>query len=150
MAQPAVVGIVGMKALRRDLKHLSDDVTSPLYKAIRAAGKETVEPVAALTRERLPHGTGALAGSVRSSGTRTGGAVRYGSKTRPYAGWVEFGGSRPDGSSREYVATGRYLFPAARDLAGSAAEHYSSALAAVFATSGIWTNETSDGSRVHD
>lgn len=150
MAAPAVVGIVGMAALRRDLKTLSTDVTGPLYKEIRAAGKAAVEPVAALTRDRLPHATGTLAGTVRSSGTKTGGAVRVGSAARPYAGWIEFGGSRPDGSSRPYIATGRYLFPAARDLAGKAAGEYSTALERVFARSGIWTNTTTNGSAVHD
>jgi len=33
MAAP-IVGIVGLKALRRDINRLTDDVRSPLYKAM--------------------------------------------------------------------------------------------------------------------
>jgi hypothetical protein len=149
MAAP-VVGIVGMAALRRDLKRLTDDVTSPLYAEIKAAGKAAVEPVATAVRSRVPYESGRLAGSVRTSGTRTGGAVRMGSKRVPYAGWVDFGGERPDGSSRDYLPGGRYLFPAAEQLAGDAAARYGDAIGRVLARSGIWTNATSDGSRVRD
>jgi hypothetical protein len=149
MAAP-VVGIIGARALRKDLSRLADDVNGPLYKAIAAAGKQAVEPVAAATRASLPHDTGNLAGTVRTSGTRTGGSVRMGRASVPWAGWVEFGGSRPDGSEREYIPTGRYLFPAARQLASKAAEDYSQALTVLFERPGIWTNSTSDGSQVHD
>jgi hypothetical protein len=58
----------------------------------------------------------------------------------PYAGPLEFGGW-PAG--REFVASGRYLFPAAGRLAGEAAELYSNAL-----QRGLdafpWTNEGTD------
>src|SRR5215471_18611575 len=141
-ASGSVVGVVGMAALRRDLNRLTDDVKSPLYAAIKAAGKGAVEPVASAVRGDLPHDTGTLAGSVRTSGTRTGGAVRMGRATVPYAGWIDFGGSRPDGSERSYVPDGRYLFPAARGLQSVAADRYSAALDQVFASNGIWTNVT--------
>jgi hypothetical protein len=149
MADP-VVSVVGMRALRRDINRLTEDQRSPLYTAIRAAGKHAVEPVAERVRAGLPHVTGTLAGDVRTSGTRTGGAVRMGRATVPYAGWIEFGGSRPDGSTRAWVPDGRYLFPAARGLANVAADRYSEALNQVFASDASWTNTSSDGSRIHD
>jgi hypothetical protein len=149
MAAP-VVGIVGAKALRKDLGRLADDVTGPLYQAMKQAGRDAAEPVAAATRQALPHVSGTLAGDVRTSGTRTGAAVRMGRASVPYAGWVEFGGTRPDGSERPFIPTGRYLFPAARGLAEQAARAYSENLARLFERSDLWTNTTSDGSAVHD
>ena len=155
MADDPVVGIVGIKALSKDINQLTDDVRSPLFKAIQAAGRTAAEPVAAATRSALPHSdrrtpdAGQLAGSVRTSGTRTGAAVRMGSKQVPWAGWVEFGGQRyrPFHSQRDYVKDGRYLFPAARGLAERSASLYSDALERVFVSSGVWTNP---GDQVHD
>jgi hypothetical protein len=149
MAAP-VVGIVGAKALRKDLSRLADDATGPLYQAMKQAGRDAAEPVAAAVRQALPHVTGTLAGDVRTSGTKTGAAVRMGRASVPYAGWVEFGGTRPDGSERDYRPGGRYLFPAAQDDAERAARSYSEALAVLFDRSDLWTNTTSDGSAVRD
>lgn len=145
-----VVAVAGMQAIRKDLARMSTDTNGPLYKGISAAGKAAVEPVAAATRSRIPTRSGRLAGSVRSSGTRTGGAVRMGSKAVPYAGWVDFGGTRPDGSTREYLAGGRYLFPSAQSLASRAAASYTAALSAVFNRANIWTNTTDNPGSVHD
>jgi hypothetical protein len=75
-----------------------------------------------------------------------------GSAAVPYAGWIEFGGTRhsPHDSTRTYMPDGRYLWPAARGQAGRAAELYSNALGAVFASAGVWTNTTSDPEAIHD
>jgi hypothetical protein len=149
-----VIGIVGMAALRRDINRMATDQSGPLYQAIKAAGKSVAEPVASATRAALPvdqRGPGGrLAGTVRTSGTRTGAAVRMGYKSVPYAGWIEFGGTRPDGSSREYVSSGRYLFPAARAEASTAAQLYADAIARILNSPAVWTNTTNDGSQVHD
>jgi hypothetical protein len=156
-----LVGIVGAKALRRDINRMTTDVRSPLYAALRQAGRRAVEPIAEAVRSALPrsdrpagrrHRPGALAGTVRASGTRSGGAVRMGSKAVPYAGWVEFGGRRrrPHFSERPYVKSGRYLFPAARGLEARAAADYSKALNDVFASSGVWTNTTASPQAVRD
>jgi hypothetical protein len=147
-----VVGIVGMDALRRDLARMSTDVSGPLYREIKAAGKAAVEPVAARTRGSLPHVSGTLAGSVRTSGTRTGGSVRVGRATVAYAGWIDFGGTKPDGAEREYMPQGRYLFPAAQGLAQPAADAYSAAIGRILNGAGgaVWTNTTTDPGAVHD
>lgn len=158
MADDPVVAIVGIKALTRDINKLADDQKGPLFKAIQQAGKTAAEPVAAAARSALPHSErpetashkpGRLAGTVRTAGTRTGASVRMGTKAVPWAGWVEFGGTRhrPFESSREFVKDGRYLFPAARGLAERSEQLYSNALENVFASSGVWTNP---GDNVHD
>jgi hypothetical protein len=150
-----VVGVIGLDALRRDLNRMATDVSGPLYQAMKEAGRQAAEPVAMLTRSSLPresrsNDAGALLETVKATGTRTGAAVRMGSRAVPWAGWVEFGGKRPDGSARQFVASGRYLFPAARQLAATAAEAYSQGIGRVLNTDAVWTNTTTDGSKVHD
>ena len=150
---PPVVGVVGMKALSRDIAKLAEDERSPLYAAIKQAGLTAANPVAARTRGAIPQNdrsSGRLMRDVRVSATRTGAAVRMGRASIPWAGWVEFGGDRPDGSSRDYIPTGRYLFPAAHDLGPEAGRLYSDAINHALNASGVWTNTTSDGSQVHD
>jgi hypothetical protein len=66
------------------------------------------------TRARVPRRSGRLAGSVQSGAAEQGQAfVGYGGGV-PYAGWIDFGGTR----GRPYVRTGRYLFPTALNTEG--------------------------------
>jgi hypothetical protein len=138
------VAVIGMRALARDLSKLTSD-RGALNKALAAAAKSAVEPVAAATRSTLPQVSGRLAGDVRASGTRTGASVRMGRASIRYAGWVEFGGTRraPFPSTRDYQSQGRYMFPIARDLAGKAAQIYSAATEKAI-SSFPWTNEGAD------
>jgi hypothetical protein len=159
MAGPAIVEVIGAKALRKDINRLTADQRSPLYAAMRAAGAAAVAPILPAARAALPvserpagrwHRPGRLAASVRVGATRTGAGVRMGSKAVPYAGWVEFGGRRhrPHDSARPFVKDGRYLFPAAMALAPRAASDYADALTRIFGSSGVWTNTGTGG--VHD
>jgi len=158
MAQPPVVGVVGLKALLKDIDRLTTDERGPLFNAMKRAGYHAVTPVVGRTREALPvtprRGVepGRLAMSTRASGTRSGAAVRMGSKTVPYAGWVEFGGQRrrPHLSERPFISSGRYLFPAARDLGPAAARQYTDAINDLFHRNAVWTNATETGESVHD
>jgi len=153
MAGPApTVAVIGMAAIRRDLNKMADDVSSPVYAAIKGAGKQAAEPVAARARGAVPHVSDTLSGDIRVSGTKTGAAIRMGRVSVPYAGWIEFGGTRkePHPSSRQYIASGRYLFPAAAGLASQSAELYSSALERILNTNAVWTNTSSDPGAVHD
>jgi len=158
MATSAVVGIVGMDALRRDINRAATDVKGPLYAALREAGRRAADPVAARVQSVLPTDErprghpGRLRNNVRVRASRTGASVVMGSKPVPYAGWIEFGGTRkqPHESARQYVPNGRYLFPSAQGLAGVAADAYSRELTLVFNNDALWTNTTSDGSQVHD
>jgi hypothetical protein len=147
MAKAPVVAVIGMKALSKDLAKLTAD-RGALNKALSAAARQAVEPVAAATRSSLPQDSGRLAGTVRVSATRTGGAVRMGSTSARYAGWVEFGGTRraPRLSTRPYLSQGRYMFPIAHRLAGEAAGIYSKATETAIAAF-PWTNE---GNQPHD
>lgn len=145
MAQVPTVGIVGMKTLRRDITRLTGDA-GPLNKALSDAGKQAAQPVAAASLETLPRVSGTLAGTVRVSGTRSGASVRMGKAKVPYAGAVEFGGW-PEG--REYLADGRYLFPAAHALADTVGTTYSAATQKALDAFG-WSNETDSAEAVHD
>jgi hypothetical protein len=150
MATDPQVAVVGLRALNRDLNRALDD-RGPISKAMSQAGRTAAEPVAAAVRGALPHVSGTLAGDVRVNATRTGATVRMGRKTVPYAGWIDFGGTRhsPHESTRDFVRTGRYLFPAAAGLAPKVAGLYSAALTEAFDTF-PWENTTSNGESVHD
>jgi hypothetical protein len=145
-----IAQVFGVKALLRDISKLEKDERSALWSAMKKAGYAAVQPIVPAARGPLPVLSGDLANTIRASGTRSGGSVRMGRPTVPYAGWVEFGGSRPDGSERTYVRGGRYLFPAAVTLSGRAADTYTRALSELFGRSDIWSNTTEDGGRVHD
>jgi hypothetical protein len=152
MAGPApTVGVIGLRALNRDLTRMCAD-NGELNRAFQAAGREAASPVATAARASFPQDTGTLSGDVRVTGTRSGATVRVGRASIRYAGWVEFGGRRrvPHESERPYVATGRYLFPAARNLSSAAATAYTSALTRALDSFG-WSNPSnSTGTGVHD
>lgn len=79
--------------------------------ADRIARDETsreANDVAGRTRDTVPHRSGRLASSTHAS---TAGAGANVSMNTPYAGWIEYGGSR----GRPYVREGRYLGAASRD-----------------------------------
>ena len=145
MAQAPTVGIVGMSALRRDVKRLTDDAGA-LNKALSAAGRTALQPVAAAVRSSVPQVSGRLSSDVRVLASRTGASVRMGRASLPYAGPVDFGGW-PEG--REYMADGRYLFPAADALGETAASDYSTAAQQALDAFG-WTNETNTAEAVRD
>ena len=160
MTAAPVVGVVGMRALRADIRRQVDSQQSELWAELEQAGIRAVAPIAQAARSALPvsdrstpsheRSAGKLLDSIRVASTKTGAGVRMGGARVNWAGWVEFGGSRPDGSTREFIADGRYLFPAARGLAGPAADYYSAALGRVFSSDSVWTNTTSNGGQVHD
>jgi hypothetical protein len=147
MTQAPQVTVVGMKALAKDLAKLTDD-RGALNKALAGAGAAAAAPVAAATRASLPQDSGKLAGDVRVTATKSGAAVRMGRSSVRYAGWVEFGGTRkaPHGSSRPFLSQGRYMFPRAAELAGSAAALYTDAVTKAI-DNFPWTNT---GDSVHD
>jgi hypothetical protein len=101
------VELVGGAAAMADLRRWADQVAPAVA---RAAGP-FAERVADTVRSRVPHLTGQLAGSVEAGDDDEGGPgsiVALGGGV-PYAGWIEFGGSR----GRPYVPEGRYLYPTA-------------------------------------
>ena len=118
MAKP-MVDVVGLAGVRRDMVRFGDE---SVPQAMIAAGVEVMEPIAARVRGRLPHRSGALAGTVRVAKVRTGASMRVGTARVPYAGPVEFG-AWPRG--RPFLAGGRYIFPTAQGMASEAAARYS-------------------------
>jgi hypothetical protein len=113
---------------------------------LQQAGRQAADPVANVARNAIPHESGTLAGDVRVSSARSGASVRVGRASIPYAGPVDFGGWPGE---REYVAAGRYLFPAAQGLASSTATLYGQALDRALADVS-WTNTASEPEAVHD
>ena len=75
---------------------------------------ERLERVASIAaggvRTIVPYRTGRLASTVKSALAKSQkkATVRIGARV-PYAGWIEFGGTR----GRPYVPEGRYLYPTA-------------------------------------
>lgn len=134
-----------MRALRRDVTRLTGDA-GPLNRALSDAGRQAAEPIAERVRSTLPTDTGTLAGDVRVTASRTGAAVRVGRASIPYAGAVDFGGY-PEG--RPYQGSGRYLFPAAGDLASTAAELYADGTQKAI-DAFAWSNMTTNPEGVHD
>jgi len=159
VAQQAIAQVVGLKALMKDVDRLCKNERSALFAAMKKAGYRAVSPIVPAARASLPHSDrrpsrthkpGALAGSLRASGYRSGAGVRMGGTKVPYAGWVEFGGRRPDGSEREYIQSGRYLFPAAKGDASRAVTEYTKEINDLFGRTAIWTNAKSNPESVHD
>lgn len=85
-------------------------------RAASDAGEKVADDLVTSTRGRTPKRSGRLASSVVREKVSDGWMVAFGAGV-PYAGWIEYGGSR----GRPYVADGRYLGAgdddAARDYA---------------------------------
>ena len=139
--------IVGLKALAKDLARMSDPRAGIMLKAMARAGKESMDPIANAVRSAYPSITGGLRGSVRTTGSRSGAAVRAGSKAKvPYAGPVDFGGYPGE---RPFIKDGRYLYPTAKSLLEAAVHRYEQAIEQVCSDT-QWTNMTSNAGSVHD
>jgi hypothetical protein len=155
----AKVEVVGLRALRADIRKMSDEYQGPIYDALKAAARTIADPVAARAQSSIHpsgkpkthwHTPGKMVPKV--SLTRTGAGVRMGTSSYPYAPWLEFGGHRknPHGSDRLVIRTGRYLFPAAYALAPGLAPKYAAALQHVLDDSTLWTNTTNNPQQVTD
>lgn len=105
MTRPAVkTEVRGVDELNRGLARLEDNIQDEAPRRFEGVA----DKVKSVTRARVPHKTGAMAASLMAR--RDGDTVHVGyDGSVPYAGWVEFGGTR----GRDYVPGGRWLFPAA-------------------------------------
>lgn len=83
MTQP-LVEVDGLRQLRRSLRRAGEHMTE-----IKAANKAAADHVSAATKP--PQRSGALAATVRTSGTNTAGIVRVGKKRVPYANPIHWG-----------------------------------------------------------
>lgn len=111
MAEPRLE-IHGMPELVEGSLRLSEKIGEGAERRFQGIADQ----VAAAVRGRVPRDSGALAAAYTAEPIAGGVAVGIPSKDDvPYAGWIEFGGSREGGrnstAERPYVPEGRYLFP---------------------------------------
>ena len=130
----AVVQIKGLSELRRDLMRLDRD---NVPKAMVEAGYRAITPILPNVRAAIPHLSGDMRGTVRSSKIRTGGSLRVGTARVSYIGPLEFGNPS---RGRMFIATGRYVWPAARRLAPVAAMYYEQEIQRAIDQNGWETN----------
>lgn len=105
MADKLDVEVHGYPELARDTGRLANGIEEE-------AGEQfgrVADGVAASSRMRVPRVSGTLASTVVSEQEGGEALVGMGGAAAPYAGWVEFGGSR----GRPYIGSGRYLYPTA-------------------------------------
>lgn len=105
---PVDVEVRGLRELQRGSRALFGNIDAGADREFVA----TAEQVATMVRSRQPHRTGALAATVDAAPAEKGASLSLGGSL-PYAGWIEFGGTR----GRPYIATGRTLFPTAEAAA---------------------------------
>lgn len=103
MAEAAHVEVRGLPQLARGTAVLADRIED----GARAAFLRAADQAATLVRGRVPRRSGRLAASVRADQLDDGASVGMGGSGVPYAGWIEFGGTR----GRPYMPGGRYLVP---------------------------------------
>lgn len=103
------IKVEGLAEFSRNLRRLD----SELPKGLRLAGNEAAELVVGWARARVARKTGAAAGTVRASSTRTEARVTGGSKRRSYYPWLDFGGrvGRKRSVARPFIKEGRYIYP---------------------------------------
>lgn len=106
------VKVVGLAEAQRDIERWARE----LGPAVANDARALADTVTGKTRDRVPVLTGTLAASIETTDEQGdggfGAGVRY-DGTAPYAGWIEFGGSR----GRAAVPEGRYLYPTALESA---------------------------------
>ncbi len=100
MAEDASIQWVGAPEFARDMLRLNPIARARALKAM----EQTAQSLVPVVRSRMPKVSGALAASVMASSDNRGVSV---DADTPYAGWIEFGGTR----GRPYVDSGRYLTP---------------------------------------
>ena len=101
-------------------EQLADGSRDLFEKIGERAGREfetVAEQAGSAARASVPRLTGALAASVVAEREGDAVIVGMGDDDTPYAGWIEFGGTRLGRgggvAERPYLPQGRYLYPAA-------------------------------------
>jgi Bacteriophage HK97-gp10, putative tail-component len=105
-AQVVGVEVSGLAELNHDLDRLVNHIDDTAPERLKRVADTTAGDV----RTVVPYQSGKLAASIKSglAKSQKKASVRIGARV-PYAGWIEFGGTR----SRPYVPGGRYLYPTA-------------------------------------
>lgn len=98
------VKFVGAQAAEQDMHRWAEE----LGPAVTTKATNLAETVRSQVQAQVPVLTGTLAASVELVDDPEGVIVGIGDGV-PYAGWIEFGGSR----GRDAIPEGRYLYPTA-------------------------------------
>jgi phage gpG-like protein len=105
--RPIETQVLGLPELKKGSRKLFDRIGEHADKEFQS----TADQVATLVAAKQPVKTGRLRASVSTTGIEHGAQIGLGGPGVPYAGWIEFGGTR----GRPYVDTGRTLYPTAED-----------------------------------
>lgn len=103
-AKPVEIKVHGGTELITGSKRLVKQIDDAARRRFLSVADDAAQQVHA----KVPRVTGRLAGSVSIQPTDRSALLRMGQGV-PYAGWIEFGGSR----GRPFVKRGRYLYPTA-------------------------------------
>lgn len=87
-----------------DVRRLKRETAQAAERSVAVSAPGAAGGLALHTRAVVPRRTGRLASSITVRPVPDGAEVRMGDGI-PYAGWIEYGGTR----GRPYVAKGRYL-----------------------------------------
>jgi len=98
----ADVQVVGARDAFRDLER----VVERIDRSAALEARKQADRLVSLVVPKVPRVSGRMAASVAVDEIPGGATAGY-DGSAPYAGWVEYGGSR----GRPYVSGGRYLYP---------------------------------------
>lgn len=101
MAERPLVEVEGARQLRKTLRAAGDDLTD-----LKDANQRAADIAATAAKAGAPRRSGALAGDIRASGTKTAGIIRAGRKKIPYAGAVHWGWPSRGIAAQPYMTEG--------------------------------------------
>lgn len=110
------IKVEGLSQFVRAVKKLDSD----LPKMLRVAFNSAAQIVIDYAEPRIPHKTGAAAGTLKAKSTQNAVRVSAGGKRAPYYPWLDFGGqigtksgkAHGNRGKRPFYTDGRYLYPA--------------------------------------
>lgn len=128
------VKVSGLDELRAGLRKADKG----LAKDLGQAGKAAADIVAQAAKRRIPSNTGKTAKSLRAKVSYGGGAVVFGNAKVSWAGWLDFGGRRPqDKVGRLTLPEGRYIYPALSMTRDRVVREYADAVNDVLRKAGL-------------
>lgn len=126
MANQPAVRIEGLREVRKQLKEFNDKVGKDILKD---AHKQLADKVVVLAAPAVPVRTGALAASLRGSGTVAAATGKAGGGSVPYAAAIHFGtGPRPGKRGPHNIKRSPFLLDALDRLEPDAADEYAEQL----------------------
>lgn len=129
------IKVEGLSRLNRSLRAISKDAP----KRLRLVGNEAAEIVVDDARPDVPTLTGRAARTVKAASTRTAAQVKAGGARAAYYPWLDFGGRVGVNRSvrRQFIAGGRYIFPAYTDNRGRIGDVLEQGLTGLIRDSGL-------------